>query len=80
MKEGIKDYCRSKGFGPKKILVTYDSFRHVKDALQELGLFDYFQIVVDEFQSIFIDSRFKSDTELELLGHLRDIQRFGKHW
>ena len=75
MKEGIKDYCRSKGFGPKKILVTYDSFRHVKDALQEIGLFDYFQIVVDEFQSIFIDSRFKSDTELELLGHLRDIQR-----
>lgn len=72
---------------PFKILVTYDSFRHVKDALKHfywdegnhLGnyddRFDEFQIVVDEFQSIFIDSRFKSDTEIELLSNLKNVQK-----
>ena len=72
---------------PFKILVTYDSFRHVKDALKHfywdegnhLGnyddRFDEFQIVVDEFQSIFIDSRFKSDTEIELLSNLKNVKK-----
>lgn len=58
-----------------KILVTYDSFRHIKDLLKELKLLNRFQIVVDEFQSIFIDSRFKSDTEIELLDQLSDIEK-----
>jgi len=77
MKQKIKDYCNQCVMlkKPKKILVTYDSFRHVKDALQELGIFRKFQVVIDEFQSIFIDSRFKSNTELELLGHLKDVQK-----
>jgi len=75
MKDGIKEYCRSRVLKPKKILVTYDSFRHVRDALTEIGLFDYFQVVVDEFQSIFIDSRFKSSTELELLQNIQGINR-----
>ena len=72
---------------PFKILVTYDSFRHVRDALEHfydnegdhLGSFQNrlgeFQIVVDEFQSIFIDSRFKSDTEIELLDNLKGLQK-----
>lgn len=72
---------------PFKILVTYDSFRHVKDALKHfywdegnhLGnyddRFDEFQVVVDEFQSIMIDSRFKSDTEIELLDNLKGVQK-----
>ena len=72
---------------PFKILVTYDSFRHVRDALEHfydneddhLGSFENrlgeFQIVVDEFQSIFIDSRFKSDTEIELLDNLKGLQK-----
>ena len=72
---------------PFKILVTYDSFRHVKDALThfyddeekrdegEKNIFPMFQVVVDEFQSIFIDSRFKSETEIELLDQLRGVQR-----
>ena len=75
MKEGIKNYCRERSYRLKKILVTYDSFRHVKDALTELGIFNNFQVVIDEFQSIFIDSRFKSDTEIELLSHIKDIQK-----
>ena len=66
--------CRIKHITPK-ILVTYDSFRHVKEALGGVGELMNFQYVVDEFQSIFIDSRFKSDTEIELLHHLRDLQR-----
>ena len=58
---------------PCKILVTYDSFRHVKEALGDS--ISYFHIVVDEFQSIFTDSRFKSSTELEFLNHLRGLDK-----
>ena len=57
---------------PCKILVTYDSFRHVKEALGDN--IKNFYVVVDEFQSIFTDSRFKSSTELDFLGHLQNIQ------
>ena len=57
---------------PCKIMVTYDSFRKVKETLQELGVFDKFYIVIDECQSIFTDSRFKSTTEMEFVGHLQD--------
>ena len=79
---------------PFKILVTYDSFRHVKDALLDIkydGRGDYelntsrdpndktvfkdFHIVVDEFQSIFIDARFKSEAEITLLNELSGIQK-----
>ena len=65
--------CRITYHKPVKILVTYDSFRHVKEALGDQ--IRNFQVVVDEFQSIFIDARFKSDAELELLHHLQDLQR-----
>ena len=70
-----------------KILVTYDSFRHVKDALEHFyereddregpfsNILPKFQIVVDEFQSIFMDSRFKSETEIELLDNLKGINQ-----
>ena len=58
-----------------KILVTYDSFRHVKDVLARNGILDQFFIVIDEFQSIFVDSKFKSTTEMELLDQLQGIQK-----
>jgi len=58
---------------PCKLLVTYDSFRHVKEALGD-KIKDFY-VVIDEFQSIFTDSRFKSDTELEFLNHIKDLQR-----
>lgn len=76
-KDKIKDHyrrCLYNGF-PCKVLVTYDSFRHVKDALQEINALDNFQVVVDEFQSILVDCKFKSDTEMELMYHLSDIQK-----
>ena len=60
---------------PCKFIVTYDSFRHVKEALIEGGIFKDFQIVIDEFQSIFTDSRFKSTTEIGLLNQLRDVRK-----
>ena len=71
LKRNLRDAMRAwelhRGDEPFKILVTYDSFRHVRDALEHfydneedhLGSFEdrlgEFQIVVDEFQSIFIN-------------------------
>ena len=91
LKKNLRDAMRKweeiRGDEPFKILVTYDSFRHVKDALEHFydnendhtGSFENrfveFQVVVDEFQSIMIDSRFKSDTEIELLDNLKGVQR-----
>ena len=75
LKREIREYtykCAIKHVTPK-ILVTYDSFRHVKDALGDV--IKSYQVVVDEFQSIFIDARFKSDTEIELLHQLKDLQK-----
>lgn len=60
---------------PVKILVTYDSFRIVKDIINHQDNLDKFQIVVDEFQSIFTDSKFKSDTEMQFVDNLQGIQR-----
>jgi len=75
LKWHIREYtyaCATQKKTPK-ILVTYDSFRHVKDALGDL--ISNYQIVVDEFQSIFIDARFKSDTEIDLLYQLRGLEK-----
>ena len=56
---------------PAKILVTYDSYRIVKEILEKLERFQYFYTIIDEFQSILHDSRFKSDTELKFLEYLK---------
>ena len=60
---------------PVNILVTYDSFRIVKDIITHQDNLEKFQIVVDEFQSIFTDSKFKSDTEMQFVDNLQGIQR-----
>ena len=57
---------------PAKFLVTYDSFRRLKDALGD-SIRGY-RIIVDEFQSIFCDSRFKPDTENNFLYQLKDLK------
>lgn len=60
---------------PVKILVTYDSFRIVKDIIQHnFNDLDY-RVVIDEFQSIFTDSKFKSDTELQFVKSVQGIQK-----
>ena len=58
---------------PVKIIVTYDSFRIVKETLGDR--MKDFRVVIDEFQSIFTDSRFKSDTELSFMNHLQDLRK-----
>ena len=58
---------------PVKLIVTYDSFRILKDILEKKGILSGFKIYVDEFQSIFTDSRFKSDTELKFLDSLAGL-------
>lgn len=60
---------------PVKILVTYDSFRIVKDILLHQGELSRYRVVVDEFQSIFTDSKFKSDTELQFVSNLQGINK-----
>jgi hypothetical protein len=69
----IKDYLSERkylGDKPCKILVTYDSYRIVKDILESLGIFQSFYTIIDEFQTILHDSKFKSNTELDFLYHL----------
>lgn len=55
---------------PCKILVTYDSLKYILDALG--SSINNFRVVVDEFQSIFLDSYFKSDVELDFVEYLKD--------
>ena len=52
-----------------KILVTYDSLKHVLNALGDS--ISLYSVIVDEFQNIFMDSRFKAETELSFLGYLQ---------
>lgn len=66
-------YCYSVKV-PAKILVTYDSFRLVKEFLTRLGVFNEFYVVVDEMQSVFCDASFKSDTELGFVDQLQGLQ------
>ena len=48
---------------PAKIMVTYDSFYLIKNILDSVSRLDSFQIIVDEFQSLLVDSSFKPTTE-----------------
>lgn len=75
LRDKVLDYYNKCKIGGKKckILVTYDSFRHVKEALGKY--MDRFQVVVDEFQSIFIDSKFKPTTEVEFMSCLEGINK-----
>ena len=58
---------------PCKLLVTYDSFRRVKEALGP-SIKDFY-VVIDEMQSIFTDAKFKSETEIGFVEHLKGLDR-----
>ncbi|MBP3732408.1 MAG: hypothetical protein J6I84_04100 [Bacilli bacterium] len=77
LKERIKSHYQNSRLAgkPTKIIVTYDSFRYVKEALEELEVLGNFQVVIDEFQSVLVDAKFKSNTELELLRQLLGLQK-----
>ena len=76
-KQNLRDFVFKCQFTNKfcKILVTYDSYRKIKEVLEELKVFDKFYIVVDEMQSIFTDSSFKSTTELEFVNFLQETNK-----
>ena len=57
-----------------KILVTIDSYPHVAELLQHMGLLKEFTVLVDEFQCLMSDSKFKGRTELEFLHNLRGVK------
>lgn len=75
LKQGIHDYIQRRNAErkPFKILVTYDSFYLIKAILLEWGVMGITQVVVDEWQSIFIDSAFKASTENKFLNSLMDL-------
>ena len=70
--------CNPTPFTPAKtpkILVSYDSFKHVAQILAGNNMLDWFRIVVDEAQTIFTDSSFKGEVEIEFL---ETLMNFGK--
>src|SRR5574344_766232 len=79
IKGELLDYLRNrefyKGVFNPKILVTYDSYRKVKDILDEENIFDKLYTVGDECQSIFTDSKFKSDFETEFTEELKGVNK-----
>ena len=77
LREDLKKYIIGCRFlkKPVKILVTYDSFRIVKDIIKSIDELDNFRVIVDEFQSIFTDSRFKPDTEMVFVKNLQEVKR-----
>jgi len=59
---------------PPKFLITYDSTGRIVDVLKELDFFDEFVFVVDEFQSIFLDSYFKVGVEFDFIENLQNCK------
>ena len=57
-----------------KILVTIDSYPYVAEQLAYMRILDHFTVLVDEFQCLMGDSKFKGRTELEFLHNLRGVK------
>ena len=75
MEEKLMNYISSRLIQrkPMKLIVTYDSFHHVREILEKNSIFKPFKIVVDEFQSVFVDSRFKASTEFGFMNELKQV-------
>ena len=74
IKNQLRDYLCFHSATPEnpfKIIVTYDSLHHVLDVLNEYYSSKTYCVVVDEFQSIFMDSAFKSEVELDFVEDLK---------
>ena len=74
IKNQLRYYIESHTASPKnpfKIIVTYDSLHHVLDVLNEYYNSNSYCVVVDEFQSIFMDSSFKATVELDFVEDLK---------
>lgn len=82
LKERLRDYinmCNGSFHCPMmqpiipKILVTIDSYSYVAEQLAFMGILDNFTVLVDEFQCLMSDSKFKGRVELEFLHNLRGV-------
>ena len=73
IKNNLRSYINSCNpvNNPFKIIVTYDSLHHVLDVLNEYYSSSSYSIVVDEFQSIFMDASFKATVELDFVEDLK---------
>lgn len=60
---------------PVKILVTYDSFKLVYNILHYDLTIQNYQVIVDEWQSIFVDAIFKSSTEMTFMDYLKKVEK-----
>ena len=70
-KENLRDYIKN---GGTKILTTYDSIKHIREILIELGEnLEEWEVIVDEFQVMFYDCHFKANTEYEFYKHLQSF-------
>ena len=57
-----------------KILVTVDSYKHVAEQLNFMGILDKYTVLVDEFQCLMSDAAFKGNVELTFLHNLQGIK------
>lgn len=82
LKERLRDYinmCNGSFHCPimqpiiPKILVTIDSYSYVAEQLAFMGILEKFTVLVDEFQCLMSDSKFKGRVELEFLHNLRGV-------
>jgi len=74
IKDNLRSYIKSTGISkenPFKIIVTYDSLHHVLNVLNDYYPSSSYAIVVDEFQSIFMDASFKATVELDFVNDLQ---------
>ena len=71
IKDQLRNYIETCNGNPFKIIVTYDSLHHVLDTLNEYYSSNSYCVVVDEFQSIFMDSSFKATVELDFVEDLK---------
>ena len=74
MYEVVEDhlnYCKTSGLTPK-FLVTYDSTKKIVSCLTRYNVLNDFIFVVDEFQSIFLDSYFKVGVEFDFVDNLQN--------
>ena len=74
LKDQLRSYINScnPSNNPFKIIVTYDSLHHGLDVLNEYYQSNSYAIVVDEFQSIFMDAVFKPEVELDFVEDLKN--------
>ena len=76
LKRDLINYLSRPSFnksGCHKIIVTYDSLHYVLEVLKEVGRLNEFNLVIDEFQSLFTDASFKADVEFDVVNTINSF-------